>query len=268
MSPQIPTIVRNVIAKYKSKVTLDSGNTVYQYSSRQIALRNRRKAEQIVKLEKAISKLREQVRRDLTSDDLEKALVALVVGLIDETYERVGNQESADEGHFGVTGWQRNHVTFGQGPAKIRYVGKSGVKHEKTVSSAALLKALHKAYDAVDGKDTPIFEQAGVNAQKVNDYLAKFDVTAKDIRGFHANKEMLSALRTLRRENGSLPKNRDERKEALKKEFEKALENTAKIVGHEMATLRRQYLLPWLEEDFLAHGELPSDVQTLVKQHS
>ena len=106
--PGIDPVALKVAAKYKSKkkVKTESGEdmTVYEYSDRQIANRNKKKAERIEKLRKSIGKLRTTVKRDMKSSDPEKSLTALAVALMDHTYERVGNDESAKDGHFGVTG--------------------------------------------------------------------------------------------------------------------------------------------------------------------
>ena len=67
------------------------------------------KAKQVEKLRGSITKLRAQVSKDLKSKDEDTRLKALIVGLMDETYERVGNEESAEDGHYGVTGWKVKH---------------------------------------------------------------------------------------------------------------------------------------------------------------
>lgn len=259
-------LIRRVVAKYKAKKKLDSGNTVYMYSERQIALRNGEKAKRIANLEKVIKDLRQKVKKDLKSSDPKTFLTSLAVGLIDHTFERVGNEGSADDGHFGVTGWQRKHVNFGRGGATIRYVGKSGVKQEKKVSDAALVKALRDAYEGADEADVAnLFEynDGRVTASEVNEYLKPFKITAKDIRGFHANKGMLDRLKEVRKENGKLPTDKKERKEQLKKEFKEALEATAKEVGHEASTLQSDYLMLHIEENFLKDGTVP----ILVDKH-
>jgi len=247
----------NVAARFKEKKLVDSENggktTVYIYSERQIALRNRKKAERLEKLRGRIHKLRAQVQKDLKSEDPEKFLVALAVALIDETYERVGNSASADEGHVGVTGWQKSHVSFGKGQATIKYVGKSGVKQQKSVKSKAVVQALHKAYEGC--KENTIFhhEAGKIDASRVNAYLKPFDVSAKDIRGLHANEEMRRNLQAVR-SKGVLSDDPKECKTQLKEEFKKALELTAKTVGHEPETLKSQYLVPGLAEQFLKDG--------------
>jgi hypothetical protein len=256
------SMVKRITAKYKSKKKVETKDgdkvTVYQYSDRQIALRNRKKAERLEKLKKGIGNLRKRVQRDLKSDDPTTMLTALAVGLIDHTYERVGNEESADEGHFGVTGWQRKHISFGRGKATVRYVGKSGVKHEKKVSDANLIKALKDAYESNDDDEGGIFSHdlGKVDARKVNEYLKQFDVTAKDLRGFHANREMHERLTAIRAKGKPLSEDKKAREKQLKTEFLKALEETAEAVGHEPATLRSQYLVPGLEEDYMADGRV------------
>ena len=253
-------LVARVAARYKEKKQVKSEDggktTVYVYSERQIANRNKAKAERIQKLSGAIKKLRTKVKKDLESKDPEKSRTALAVALMDHTYERVGNEGSAKDGHFGVTGWQRKHVSFGKDGAFIKYVGKSGVKHEKKVTDSAIRSALKAAYDSLEGDDTGVLEWDGgkVTAEKVNQYLEPFDVTAKDIRGFHANDQMRVNLKSLRSKGGKLPEDKKKREDKLKKEFAEALEATAECVGHEAATLKNQYLVPGLEDTFLKDG--------------
>jgi hypothetical protein len=253
-------LASQVVAKYKSKkkIKTESGEmTVYEYSDRQIANRNKAKAEQVEKLSKKIGELRSKVKRDMKSSDPETMLTALAVALIDETFERVGNEGSAEEGHFGVTGWQKKHLSFGR-DVSVSYVGKSGVKHKKRITDAAIKRALRDAYESVEGDDACIFDSDGakVTAEKVNAYLKNFDVTAKDIRGYHANKIMAERLRAVRK--SKLPEDKKAREKQLKEEFKTALEETAEEVGHEAATLAKHYLSPGLESSFLKDGEIVS----------
>ena len=254
------SLALRVAARYKSKkkVKTESGDmTVYEYSDRQIANRNRAKAKKIEGLKKHIGDLRTQVKRDLKSEDPEKMLTALAVALMDHTFERVGNDESAKDGHVGVTGWAKKHISFGK-KTTVKYVGKSGVKHTKEITDAAIKRALRDAYEAVEGDDTSIFDWEGgkVTAEKVNAYLKDFDITAKDIRGFHANDTMHDALKAVRKAGGKLPEDKKKREAQLKEEFKKALEDTADTVGHEPATLRSMYLVPGLEEEYLKDGSV------------
>ena len=149
----------------------------------------------------------------------------------------------------------------------IKYVGKSGVDHTKTVDHGPTVTAL-KALVKDRGKDEAIFatEEAKVTADDVNQYLKKFDVTAKDIRGFRANDEMCKALREVRAKGPKdLPRDRKERDKILKAEFKKALEQVAETVGHEASTLRSQYLVPGLEDEFVKDGTVLKSLKVATK---
>jgi len=259
---------QRVAARYKEKKkNPNGGDPIYLYSERQVAERNKGKAERLEKLSKSIHKLRAQVKKDMKSSDPSTALTALAVALMDHTYERVGNEESKEgdnedgKPHFGVTTWQKSHVSFGKGKATISYVGKSGVKQKKTVTDGAILTALKKAYDACKEGDLFCHEEGRVNASKVNDYLKDFDITAKDIRGFHANDQMKAHLKAVRSKGGKLPEDKKEREKQLKDEFKEALELTAKEVGHEPSTLSGQYLVPGLEDNYKKDGTIISGMK-------
>ena len=196
-------------------------------------------------------------------DQDKKWCVALAVGLIDHTFERVGNSESAEDGHFGVTGWKVKHVSFSEGSAVIRYVGKSGVKHKKVVDDALLVRALKKA---VKGKTPEDEVCGGITSRDVNAYLEPFDVTAKDIRGYHANRTMAEHLRAVRKKGPKLPTDRKEKDKILKAEFKEALDATAEAVGHEAATLRSQYLSPGVEDDYMKDGTVSDTLKDASKR--
>lgn len=249
-----------VAARYKKKkkVKTKGGDevTVYEYSERQVQNRHREKAERVEKLRGNIDKLRAQVKRDLTAKDPKTRLTALAVALMDETYERVGNEESAKDGHFGVTCWKKEHVSVSGNKATISYVGKSGVKQKKTVSDSKVVSALKKALKGKSKGDDILCDgdECNVKASDVNDYLKDYDITAKDIRGLHANEEMKANLKRIRSKGGKLPEDKKEREEKLKDEFKEALEAAAAAVGHEASTLRSQYLVPHMEEEFVKDG--------------
>ena len=257
-----PTInaASRVASKYKNKKQVDKADgsgktTVYEYSKGQVDHRNREKAKRIEKLKRQISSLRTKVKSDLKSVDPKTKLTALAVALMDETCERVGNEESVKErGHFGITTLQAKHVKINGSTATLSYKGKSGVSHKKTVSDAATVKALKESLDGKSGSDMIMCEgdDCTVRASDVNDYLKEYDITAKDIRGFRANDEMVRQLEKHRK--GKLPEDKKEREDKLKEEFEKALEATAEVVGHEPSTLKNQYLVPKLEDQYKGDG--------------
>ncbi len=92
------------------------------YTPAQIKKRNEDKAKHIEKLRKDIANVRAKYRSGLHAKGDETRNVALAVALMDETFERVGNPESAKKGHYGVTGWKVKHVTFqGNSSYQVRW---------------------------------------------------------------------------------------------------------------------------------------------------
>lgn len=255
-----PSPIR-VAAKYQNKKKVKSQDggetTIYEYGPRQVANRHKEKAERIQKFMPKLPDLRAAYKKGLGDKDPMKRLTALAVGLIDHTYERVGNVDSAeDNGHYGVTVWEVRHVKFKGDKAEISYTGKSGVKHNKTVSDAKLVSALKDATKGKKPEDRVLCDgdECVVNADDVNEYLEPYGITAKDLRGLHANDEVRAALKKIRSEGPELPRARKEKDKILKDEFKKAIEQAAEAVGHEASTLRSQYLAPVIEESYLHDG--------------
>jgi len=257
-------------AKYKSKKVVPKANgkgttEVLVYSDRQIALRKSKKSKRLQKLSGHIGKMMTKVKKNLTSSDKKVARVALAIALINETYERVGNETSAagensdtdSTPHLGVTGWAKSNIKFTGGKAKISYRGKSSVDHVKIVEDPATVKALKKAYDECKESKDCIFhwEDGKVTAKEVNEELRSFgDLTAKDLRGWHANRLMKEELAKVRK--GKLPEDKKERAEKLKSEWKKALEVTAEEIQHEPGTLQGQYLVDSMRAAYLKDGTI------------
>ena len=248
-------------AKYKEKKEVPKADgsgttTVYEYGPRQVAQRNKAKAVRIEALRQKITDLRKQVHADLTAEDSDTRLTALAVSLIDETYARVGNEKSAKAGHHGVTNWQTDHVTLADKSATIRYTGKSGVEQAKRVTNARVLAALRKALEGKSKGDKVLCDgdECSILAKDVNAYLKPFEITAKDIRGLHANEEMKHHLRKQRKAGPELPRARRDKDKILKAEFKAALELASAAVGHKDSTLRSQYLVPSMEASYTHDG--------------
>lgn len=154
-----------------------------------------KKKERIRELSNTIHRLRLNVSKDLQSDDEKLFLTTLVIAIMDKTAERIGNDDSADNGHFGVTGFQKKHVDIIGKRIHFNYTGKTGMKQDKDFSDERIAKALKRAI-----KNSPskfIFETSDgfrIKADKANRYLEQFKITAKDIRGYLANKWMIAKL--------------------------------------------------------------------------
>jgi DNA topoisomerase-1 len=199
-----------------------------------------------------ITRLRMNVTRDMKSDDERLALTAMIVRIIDHTAERVGNDGSANNGHFGITGLQCRHATLSKNRVRLRYIGKSGVTQDKAFTDAAVASLLRKRMRYCKNRTDSIFATRDgfkIRADRVNRYLSRFGVTAKDIRGYLANRFI---VRDLRRFSGMLHGEKERHKVFLA-----SVRRVASKVGHQPATLRKHYLLPNLENNYIKYGQLP-----------
>ncbi len=211
-----------------------------------------KKKEQIEVLANNMRKLRYNVSVDLKSDNEKTFLKALVVSLMLATGERIGNEASATNGHFGITWFRKKHIKVDGNKITLKYVGKSGVAHERSFSDGKLAEALKKAI--ATSPNQFIFTTSDgfrVKADSVNRYLSDFEIRSKDIRGFSSNRWMLDKLKKVQLpEKDTEEKNERERK----KLFMKTLRQIAQKVGHGSGTLRKHYLIPELESSFVNRG--------------
>jgi DNA topoisomerase I len=240
---------------------LESKPEVKEYSEAELAARQGKKTGAIKKLSTHIRSLKSQVASDLKSDDEKVKLTALAISLIIQTKERVGNFKSANgirkdengdwqEGgdkHIGVTGLRRKHIKFSDGKATLSYTGKSGVDHTKVIKDAKVVNAL-KDYSKKN-KDFILTTEDGYTVQptKVNEYLSKFDITAKDLRAFGGNELIIKAL-----QGKQIPKEEKDRKVL----FLDVAQKVADELGHSRTMLRNSYLLPALEDTYITKGKV------------
>lgn len=213
---------------YKKKEKSESGGIIYRYDDKHIEKRWKEKKEKLKKIEKDIKKVREKYQKDLSSDNDRTRAIAAIVGIMDDTAMRIGNEDSAREGTYGASTLKVKHVKSSGSNIKFNFPGKGAVEQNVELKNKKVIKVIK---DLMRGKkkDDFIFQ---VNGKKiwdraVNRYLADFNISAKDLRGFHANRLMREFLNK-------------------KKDFKEALDLTAEIVGHKASTLKSQYLDPEL----------------------
>lgn len=204
------------------------------------------KRESIYSLKSNIDRLKRHIRQDLVSCNEKDRLTALVIRIMLYTSERVGNEESASNGHFGVTQFKNKHIKVEGNRVILDYVGKSGVEHEKSFvdeTCAVMIK------DLLSRRNDFVFttkEGFRIKPDRVNRYLSDFNAKSKDIRGFNANRLMVMELNRI---------GKTEEKQRPKV-FNASLRKIGAKVGHGASTLRTHYLLPEIEETFYKHGSI------------
>ena len=218
-----------------------------QISKRQLKQRWDYKRDSIYNLRDNIKRLKLQVRKDLKGRDEKEKLTALIVRIMMNTSERVGNEGSASNGRFGISQLKNTHIFLRNGKIYLIYVGKSGVSHSKSFSDAtsfAILKTLKKRNSNFLFITSDGFR---IKPDRVNRYLSNFGAKSKDIRGFNANHLMICELKKY----GNIK----EEKERTKI-FNLSLKKVASKIGHSPATLRKHYLLPEIEENYFKKGSV------------
>ena len=208
----------------------------------------KKKQGQVQTLANNMQKLRYNITSDLKSDDEKVFLTACVVSLMDKSAERVGNDDSASKGHRGITGLLESQFMIEGNSIHLRYTGKSGVKQEKVVTDERLSNALRKAMGISTSKYLFCTSDGfKIKNDRVNRYLSDFGITAKDIRGFSANKWLIQKLHA-----NDIADDEKQRK----KDFIRMSKAVAAKVGHGHTMLKNQYLIPGLEEEYITNGRI------------
>lgn len=243
--------------KYTEKLVLNSGNTVYKYDEKSLALRKKKKVKRTKTLTAVIYDIIDTVSADLKSRDKLTADTAAVVALILCTYERVGNEISANNEHFGASNLEKRHVIDKGDHLVLKYIAKSGVQQEKPVYEPELVEFIKSRIKSKPPR-ARIFT---CSASEVNNYLDEFSVTSKDLRTYAANKFMAEELKALHKISTKINLRKNPHKPELNKTqrhavFNTALNNVSKIIGHKPATLRSMYLHDKLKNDYLNEGKI------------
>lgn len=187
---------------------------------------------------------------EIKEKDEKKFLTALAVSLMIRTGERVGNSESCANGHLGVSGFQKRNIKINSdNKIFLKYVGKSGVKHEKEFTDETLAKYLKQAIKNSPNKYVFCTSDGfKIKNDGINRYLKSYSISAKAIRGFCANDWTVKKLNELE----VIP----DTEAARTKELNIILKKVAAQIGHGAATLKKHYLIPELSEQFIMEGKV------------
>jgi hypothetical protein len=206
-----------------------------------------KKRSAVLNLQDNIQKLRRKVSIDMDSEDEKIKMVATIVRIIDITGERVGNEFSSSDGHFGVAHFMKKHIRIDGNEIKLSYIGKSGVNHTVSFSDSKVARNLKEFMTNNSGEVFVTSSGLSIKNVQVNNYLSNFDITSKDLRGFKVNKLMSEKLRKLKK-----PETDGE----IKRMFNDVLRKVAEEIGHTPAICRKNYLLPEIEEAWYGKKEV------------
>jgi DNA topoisomerase IB len=228
-----------------------------------------------------IDGIRKKWRKDLKLKGMPRDKVtALMIGLIDKGCFRIGNEESDDEGVFGLTTIRREHIKVQGDTIHFDFIGKKKVHQQHSVTDKDLARVMKEVLKIEGGKRSGGKEDASDAVFKyqntqgeirtpsqyvVNSYLKDWGVTAKDFRTYHASRIVYELLKE---KNTNVPAEKE-------KNVRVSIEEAAKRLGHTPDTTKRSYLDPKIIElymadmlkamDFDLYYNEPGDGDTLEK---
>lgn len=226
------------------------GRKQYLYHSAFRAARADEKYARMLEFGHALQRIRTGVSRDLRRRGLPRErILAAVVGLLDETAVRVGNDEYARQnGTAGLTTLRQSDVEIGSSKVVLDFVGKGGKRHTIALNDPRIARVLAQSSDlAGDGVFTWTNGDSvphRVTSGQVNEYIREIsgsECTAKDFRTWHGSVTAAEALA-------------DEPVPASEREAARAVNAALKVVagklGNTPAVCRESYFHPYVLEAF------------------
>ncbi|MGH9357423.1 MAG: DNA topoisomerase IB, partial [Terriglobia bacterium] len=233
----------------------------YRYHALYREHRDRTKFDRMLAFGKELPRIRNRLSRDLRLRGLpRKKVLAAVVGLLDATSVRVGNDEYARENHsFGLTTLRNGHAQVAGDTLRLHFRGKSGQEQDVSLNDhrlAQVVKRCHylPGYRLFEYLDDEAKRPVKIHSEDVNEYLREItrqEFTAKDFRTWTATCQALLEL-----EAAGPPRSVT----AAKRNIVAAIKKVSKKLGNRPPACRKYYIHP-LVLDVYAQGSLcePTD---------
>ncbi len=206
------------------------------------------KFERVLKFGERMPGIRKTVRADLAREGMprEKAAAA-VVSAMDQTSIRVGNDEFARNGTYGLTTLLDRHVAIetGSGAITFTFKGKSGVKHSIGLEDKELARVIRAARDLEGSRLFQFVDGQGkirkLSSDDVNAYLKEIsggDFSAKDFRTWNGTTRAAARLLELARDSAGSA--------AASEHIAQAVKAASDALGNTEAIARKAYIHPRL----------------------
>ncbi len=233
------------------------GRKQYRYHPKWRSLRDETKYTKMIAFGEALPLIRARVDHDLSLHGLthDKAL-AVVVRLLDTTSIRVGNEEYArDNGSYGLTTLQHEHVEVKGNKIHFEFRGKSGKDHAIDVRDKKLAQIVKRFLDLPGYELFQYLDEHGVqrtvDSESVNAYLHEacgVEFTAKDFRTWAGTVTMTEKLQEI---------GQCENKTQCKHNLSEAVKVAADHLGNTPTICRKCYVHPTVIEAYEDHTLLP-----------
>jgi len=222
-----------------------AGRRQYLYHPEWRRKRDKQKFDRAIELGRRLPHARAALKRQLGAHPTDRAtVVAAAVRLVDLGCFRLGSEAYAEEnGSFGLTTLQVQHVRR-DGRARIfQFTGKSGVDHEIVIVDRPLVGIIdalthHRRADARllanrDGRRWRPLDPGDVN-ERIRELL-ELEVTAKDFRTWKATTTVARELADVERATSESGRAR---------QIRAAIADAAELLGNTPAVARSSYVDP------------------------
>lgn len=227
------------------------GRKQSRYHPRWREARDETKYERMVQFAQALPIIRERLKRDLALPGLTREKVlATIVGLMEQTHIRVGNEEYAREnGSYGLTTMRNKHVEVRGSKVIFSFQGKSKVHHTVSLEDRRLARVIKQCEDLPGYELFQYIDEEGdrrsIDSSDVNEYLREIagqHFTAKDFRTWAGSVLACDLLRRM----GAF-----ESIAQAKKNIVTAIKTVAAKLGNTPVVCRKCYVHPAVIEAYL-----------------
>lgn len=161
------------------------------YGTEHIKKRKNKKNLIFLKIYKLKTKIYKEIRDLSLTQKEDIILIKILILLLFESGMRLGKREFKNKfGTIGAISLEKKHLTILTNKIKINFIGKRKVENFYEITDTQLQTELKKLC-----KKRKLNEELfPISEYKINNFLNKFDITAKDIRSFKLNFLFLNQL--------------------------------------------------------------------------
>ena len=194
--------------------------------------------------------IRRCYRKDMSSKDETKRILALMVAMSDESAFRSGTKDAAERKKnpvFGITTLQARHFKKDGNRYKINFIGKDSVVNKKVIKRPSSVELIDSLLKNKDEKDYVFRTRDGhlVSENELNAYVKEMSDTSgisfHKFRHVHASRVFDEAIEEME-ENGLIP-DMPTKKELIKV-VRKAAEKSAELLCNTVGASLKNYILP------------------------
>jgi DNA topoisomerase IB len=228
-----------------------AGRKQYRYHSKWRERKDQEKFDQMLGFARMLPRIRRRTAAHLGQDGLTRERVlACSVRLLDRGFFRIGGEEYADNGSYGLATLERRHVTLEPGNLLVfDYPAKGGKRRLQAIVDPAVYAVVAELKRRRSGRELLAYRNGrwvDVRSADINDYIKEIggpDWSAKHFRTWHATVLAAVALAVSGQASST---------NARKRAMTRAAQEVAHYLGNTPAVARASYIDPRLYDRYQA----------------